>query len=83
MTRRFAHETFDTIVYAEIQRRFQLHSSKDDKSIDLHSTVEDKRSYTVNKKRKTARKTLRKTSSKDKFIKKLKVVISTSHRNIF
>ncbi len=83
MIRRFAHETSDTTVYAEIQRRLQLHSSKNDKSIDFHSTVEDKRSYTVNKKRRTARKTSRKTSSKDKFIKKLKIVISTSHRNIF
>jgi hypothetical protein len=83
MIRRFVHETSDTTVYAEIQRRLQLHSSKDDKSIDFHFIVEDKKSYTVNKKRKIARKISRKTISKDQFIKKLKIVISTSHRNIF
>jgi hypothetical protein len=65
MIRRSTHEIFDTIVYAKTQKRFRLHSSKNDKNIDTHFIVEDKKSYTAKTKRETARKASRKTLSKD------------------
>jgi hypothetical protein len=88
MIRRSAHETSNTTVYAKTQRRLHLHSSKKDKNLVSHSTVEDKSSITSDQHRETTRKTSRKTLSdsarKIRIIKKKsKVVITTSHHNIF
>ncbi len=88
MIRRSTHETFDTIVYAKTQRRLHLHSLHEDKNLDSHFTVEDKKSIAADQHRETTRKTSRKTLSAfarkiRKIKKKSTVIITASHRNIF
>jgi Arc/MetJ family transcription regulator len=78
MTRRSTHETFDTIAYAETQRRLRLHSSKEDKKLAVRSQIEDKDSYIENNNRETIRKTSRKIISARKTTKKSTAVKKAS-----
>jgi hypothetical protein len=88
MIKRSTHETSDATVYTKIQRRLHLHSSHEDKSLDFHFTIEDKKSIATNQHRETTRKTSRKTFSASarkirKIKKKSTIIITTNHRNIF